>query len=255
MSLCSDIATATSALVGDWSCREIPGGRLSVITDRVLSDGDVIELLVSPAGSGWTVSDAGSTVARLTMIDLPLNRESRHRRTGKAIASSYHLRLDEDVLTGEAASVEDLPFVLRAVADAAVALDSVRHWPTKAGQERFSQEVVIGLQTVSDLVVTPRLRVLNRVGTPVTFTAKVENAAHQPFLLQAISTESSDHGLRSAQNAHWLFSGLSDREWPMEQRVAVFGTDPEPGLTERLGEVAIVAPWADQGALQQLLGA
>lgn len=230
-----------------------------VSTGRFYVDGDAVEVFVrlNEDGTRVVVSDGGITTARRSLYGV----ESLARSAGKLwqdILFEFGVETISDRVFARG-STESLPHLIGLVADASIALDSVRLLAENARQT-FSDKLEKWLLFQGNHKLAESRTITDRHGDVQKFTAIVESPRGAVAIQGA---GASSGGLRqAAEHAYFLFSGLDEEAWPVKSRLIVLEklnvkTDPQirsaKSLVSRLTEQAYVATFEGQLTLNRFL--
>ncbi|KQX65791.1 hypothetical protein [Angustibacter sp. Root456] len=222
MSDCSDLAPALEQLRADFMCRPVPGtDRLLVSTGRYLADGSGVDLLVRFTNDGQViVSDGGLVSARVELAELNLDSGS---------VSDFWRSIVEDFGVSEISGrifargpVDRAASLIGQVADAAVALDMVRHIAPPAKSEPFQEQVRRWLIEDAQVEVTDQRTVHTITGAEEPVTAVVRAPGRDVAIMSAVGRTTSDRR-RGTEHAFYVFSQLPPSVWQPQARLTILG--------------------------------
>jgi hypothetical protein len=160
-------------------------------------------------------------------------------------------------VTGPRDAAENL---VAQVADAALVLDAVRL--LSVGERKtFAAKLQSWLQELEGVSLKPESSVTDEFGNEQRLTAVVESPRGD-VLIQGAGGRSLGEVRKSAEHAHWIFSFLRSKDWPVENRLVVLESShlandhqrkSTLGVVNRLATVANVAAFDARSTVASFL--
>ena len=213
---------------------------------------------LSEDGERAVVSDGGVTMARRSLFGIESFSKSA-QTLWDDIVTDFGVETVSDRVFARG-PVQAMPHLIGLVADAAVALDSVRHL-TESARFTFTEKLERWLSKEAGLKIKETRHVTDRLGEEQRVTAIVSSPRGE-ILVQGAGGKTPSNIKQSAEHAYFVFSGLDRQEWSLESRLIVLErlavkTDQQmraaKGLVARLAEEAYVGTFESQLSLNRFL--
>ncbi|WP_380168965.1 hypothetical protein [Jannaschia sp. R86511] len=189
-----------------------------VLTGRYYADGDQVSVIVEPGEGHFMIRDAGAA-GRLDLAGASVETNRQVQQYWEAIVDDYGcLTVGGRVYLH--AEPQRLEVALLQMADALLALDSVRHLAPPGRGDRFDQQVrrwlvgEVGIPVREDRIVRTITGASRRV------TAILDPPQARPVVVMAAQRGKAATPL---EHAYFVLDQLSVDQWPLRQRMTVLG--------------------------------